>query len=385
MAAWNACVKICPEQIIQRVSASELRGRGGAGFPTGRKWEIAASQPAAEKYLVANLDEGDPGAFIDRFIAEDDPFCLIEGMLIAARAIRANKGWIYVRFEYPQAFASLEHALKSAREAGLLGSNSGSDDRHFEIELVRARGGYICGEETALLNSIEGKRPVVRPRPPYTAIHGYGGYPTVVNNVETLANVPWIIRHGAKRYASVGIPGSRGTKAVSLNSLFRRPGLYEVEFGISLREIVENIGGGLRKGTLQGLMVGGPFSAIIPPHLLDTKLGFHEMNAIGGSVGHGGIIAFDETTSIPELVEHVLSFAAYESCGGCTPCRIGAARIAALLRLFREEGTRFKRHEWTSIIHALELASLCGLGTGVAEFARSLERHYAAELAPCFA
>ena len=229
------------EDALAVIEGSNLRGRGGAGFPTGRKWRAVAQQPAGQKYVVANADEGDPGAFIDRFVIEDDPHCLIEAMMIAAHAVGASKGFIYLRKEYPAAIAVLEEALREAREAGILGTG-------FDLVLFEGHGSYICGEETALLNSIEGRRAEVRARPPYPTESGLWGKPTLVNNVETFANVPWIINHGAEAYAKLGFSKSQGTKVVSLNSLFNRPGLYEVEFGVSLRYIVEELGGGLKTG-----------------------------------------------------------------------------------------------------------------------------------------
>ena len=381
---------------LAEIEASELRGRGGAGFPTGAKWRAVRAQPALEKYIVANVDEGDPGAYIDRFIAEDDPFCLLEGMAIAAHAVGASRGWIYVRCEYPAAIQSLTRALDVARAEGLLGRSVMGSDFSFDVDLVVGRGSYECGEETALLNSIEGKRPVARIRPPYVAERGLWDMPTVVNNAETLANIPWIMQHGAAEYILLGVTGSRGTKVLSLNSLFRRPGLYELEFGTTLREIVEELGGGVKSGALRGLMIGGPLAGVVPPHLLDTPLGFAELRAIGASVGHGGVIAFDEHTSIPELVRHVFSFGAYESCGKCTPCRLGAARIegiftqnirgnkAGTTRSELGHATRSEQAEWQEIVWALKLASLCGLGTGLAEFADSILRYYSEDLRPCF-
>ena len=375
-----------PQKTIAEIEASQLRGRGGAGFPTGAKWRAVAAQPAPQRFVVANLDEGDPGAYIDRFIAELDPFLLIEGLAIAAHGVRASRGWIYVRCEYPDAIASLRQAITQARVGGLLGAQVLGSDFAFDVEVVIGRGSYECGEETALLHSIEGKRPVARVRPPYVAQRGLYGMPTLVNNVETLANVPWIMRHGAAEYASLGIPGSRGTKVVSLNSLFRRPGLYEIEFGTPVRQIVDEIGGGLHSGALKGLMIGGPLAGVIPPHLLDTRLGFQELHAIGASVGHGGIIAFDEHTSIPDLVHHVFSFGAYESCGKCTPCRLGAARIEAMFARIKtgHRETAAAQADWQELIKALKLASLCGLGTGLAEFAESILRYYVEELRACF-
>jgi NADH:ubiquinone oxidoreductase subunit F (NADH-binding) len=387
VAGIERALSLGPVRTLADIESSELRGRGGAGFPTGAKWRAVRDRKMAERYIVANVDEGDPGAYIDRFVAEDDPYCLLEGMAIAAFSVDASRGWIYVRCEYPAAIQSLKRAIDATQAGGLLGQRILDSDFSFDVELVVGRGSYECGEETALLNSIEGRRPVARLRPPYVAERGLWGRPTVVNNAETLANVPWIIEHGAAEYRSLGIPGSRGTKVVSLNSLFRRPGLYEVEFGIPVRKIVEEIGGGLASGTLRGLMIGGPLAGVIPPRLLDTPFGFDELPAIGASVGHGGVIAFDENTSMRELVRHVFSFGAYESCGKCTPCRLGAARIEEIFTRIAAGSLagEIERGEWQEIVTALKRASLCGLGTGLAEFAESILRYYCEELQPCFA
>jgi NADH:ubiquinone oxidoreductase subunit F (NADH-binding) len=381
--ALAAAIAQAPEQLIAAVEQSGLRGRGGAGFPTGQKWRAAAMQKSAEKHIVANADEGDPGAYIDRIVLEDDPHCLIEAMAMAGRAVGASRGWIYLRCEYPEAAGSVRAAIEEARRAGLLGRSILGSSFAFDIELVVGRGSYICGEETALLNSIEGQRPVAMARPPYATEAGLFGRPTVINNVETLANVPWIVRNSAGAYQSLGFSRSRGTKVVSLNSLFNRPGLYEVEFGVTVRHIVEKLGGGLKSGALKGVIIGGPLAGVIPPHLLDTPFGFDELRAIGAAVGHGGIIAFDERTSIPELVHHVFSFGAYESCGKCVPCRLGSRQIE---QMFESAARRVgPRESFASTVEALKLASLCGLGTGLAEFAESILRYYPEELEPCFA
>jgi formate dehydrogenase iron-sulfur subunit len=360
--------------VLEAVERSGLRGRGGAGFPTGRKWRAAAAQTATPKYIVANADEGDAGAFVDRFIVEDDPHALIEGMALAAHAVGARRGWIYLRHEYPAAQPRLELALAEARAAGILGAT-------FDIEAFVGHGSYVCGEESALLLSIEGRRPEVMARPPFPTERGLFGQPTVTNNVETLASVPWIVEHGAEAYHALGFSRSRGTKVLSLNSLFARPGLHEVEFGTSVRRIVEEFGGGLRAGALKGVIIGGPLAGIIPPHLLDTPLGFEELAAIGAAVGHGGVIAFDEHTRIPALVRHVFSFGADESCGKCTPCRIGSRRIAKIFA----DGAGSADPEWREIVSALKLTSLCGHGGGLAAFAESVLRYYGGEVAKCSA
>jgi len=375
-----------PEQVLAAVEASGLRGRGGAGFPAGRKWRAVASQPSGEKYVVANADEGDAGAYIDRYLMEDDPHTLIEGMILAAYAVGASRGYIYVRIEYPLAGTVLRAAIEEARTAGWLGPRVGGRDFAFDLEVYAGHGSYVCGEETSLLRSIEGKRPEVMARPPYPTERGLFDKPTLLNNVETLVNVPWIVTHGGEAYAELGFSKSRGTKALSLNSLFHRPGLYEVEFGVTVRHIVEEIGGGLRGGgKLKGVIIGGPIIGMIPPHLLDTPLGFEELAAIGAGVGHGGVVAFDEHTSIPALVEHVFSFGAYESCGKCTPCRSGSGRVEELFaNAVAGDATKADLQECRDLVVALKLASLCGHGTGLARFAESILNYYPTEIEPCF-
>jgi NADH:ubiquinone oxidoreductase subunit F (NADH-binding) len=381
--AW----RMTPDDVIRQIEASLLRGRGGAGFPTARKWRAVQQQTAAEKFVVANADEGDPGAYIDRFIIEDDPHSLIEGMAIAAHAVDATRGYIYLRREYAAAYYLLENALAEARTTGFLRNEDGDGRRVFDIEVVLGHGSYVYGEETALLNSIEGRRPEVRPRPPYPTEQGLFGKPTLVNNVETLVNIPWIVQRGGDAYRALGFSQSHGTKVVSLNSLFHRPGLYEVEFGVTVRDIVEGLGGGLKTGAIKGVIIGGPLAGILPPSLLDTPFGFEELRRVGAMVGHGGIVAFDDRTSIAELIHHVAKFAADESCGKCTPCRLGSRRteeiFERLAQLGRASGA--DKREWTGINAALLATSLCGLGTGLGEFAESALRHYGKELEACFA
>jgi formate dehydrogenase iron-sulfur subunit len=371
---------------VSSIEASGLRGRGGAGFSTGKKWRVVAEQKGPEKFVVANADEGDPGAYIDRFLLEDDPHRLLEAMAIAGYAVGATQGYIYLRKEYPHARIALERALLEARQEGFLGKRILCSDFPFDVELIVGQGSYVCGEETALLNSIEGRRPEVRLRPPYPSEYGLLGKPTLINNVETLANIPWIVRNSADAFRRLGFSKSRGTKVLSLNSLFRNPGLYEVEFGMSIRDIVGDLGGGLKAGTVKGVIVGGPLAGIIPPHLFDTPLGFEELARIGASVGHGGMIAFDEHASIAELIHHVFEFAAYESCGKCTPCRLGSRRIEQMFRQIVKAGCvpAQEKKECMEVVSALAMTSLCGLGTGLAEFAQSALRHYAEELEPCF-
>jgi NADH:ubiquinone oxidoreductase subunit F (NADH-binding) len=375
------------EATLGEVEAAGLRGRGGAGFPTGRKWRAAQGQPAGPRVVVVNADEGDPGAYIDRFLMEDDPHAVIEGLAIAAVAVGADRAYIYVRREYPDALAAVRAAVEEAERAGILGAAILDSGPPLNVAVVEGKGSYLCGEETALLNALEGRRPTVRARPPYPVEHGVFGLPTVVNNVETLAAIPWILRHGGTAYAAMGSGTSRGTKAVSLNSLFRRPGLYEVELGTPVREITDGLGGGLADGPLQGVIIGGPLAGALPPDLLDVPFAFDELRRVGAEVGHGGVVAFDDNTSIAELVHHVFRFGAYESCGACTPCRVGAARVEELFgsALASDRLPDAERNEWQATVRALAAASLCGHGSGLAEFASSVMTHFAKELESCFA
>jgi NADH:ubiquinone oxidoreductase subunit F (NADH-binding) len=385
--ALKSALARLPEEIIRQVELSGLRGRGGAGFPTGRKWRAVFNERSAEKYIVANADEGDPGAYIDRFIIEDDPHSLIEGMAIAAYAVGARQGYVYLRAEYPGTRTILEEAIIEARREGFLGKRMRQTDFGFDVEIVVGQGSYVCGEETALLNSIEQRRAEVRTRPPYPTSKGLWGKPTLVNNVETLASAVWIARKGGVAYGALGSTTSKGTKVVSLNSLFNRPGLYEIEFGVTVRDIVEEMGGGLKSGRIKGLIIGGPLAGIIPPELFDTPFGFDELHTIGASVGHGGVVAFDEHTPIAELMHHVFEFGAYESCGKCTPCRLGSRYIEQTFRKVLENGhTALKDScELDDVVSALAMTSLCGHGSGLAGFARSVSRYYGKELQSCFA
>ena len=367
------------EATLAEVERSGLRGRGGAGFPTAQKWRATLAQPAGPRAVVVNADEGDPGAYVDRVLLEDDPHAVLEGLAIAAFAIGAREAHVYVRREYPIALAAIRKAVSDAEEAEIIGTSLLGEGPPLSVTVVEGKGSYICGEETALLNALEGRRPTVRARPPFPTEHGLFGVPTVVNNVETLVAVPWILHNGGHAYAAMGYGTSRGTKVVSLNSLFRRPGLYEVEFGAPVTDIVDGLGGGLVDGELKGLLIGGPLAGILPPHLLDTPLAFDELRRVGASVGHGGVVAFDDTTSIVDLVHHVFRFGAYESCGTCTPCRVGAIRVEEMFT----PGASVNPTEWRSIVHALGTTSLCGHGSGLAEFARSVIAYYGTELASC--
>jgi NADH:ubiquinone oxidoreductase subunit F (NADH-binding) len=383
--ALPRALEISPDRVVAEIERSALRGRGGAGFPAGRKWRAVLEQGSPHKYVVANGDEGDPGAYIDRFLMEEDPHAIIEAMAIAGVALGARRGLIYVRAEYPTAVRRLDAAIAEARANHLLGDRVLGSPLAFDIQVIRGHGSYLCGEETALLNALEGKRPEVRARPPYPASHGVFGHPTLVHNIETLVNVPWIVERGGDAYAAFGHSTSRGTKVVSLNSLFRRPGLYEIELGMPVRQVVDDLGGGVATGALKGVLIGGPLAGVIPPSLLQTPLAFEELRAIGASVGHGGIVAIDEHTTIRELVHHVFAFGAAESCGKCTPCRLGSRNVERMFDEARSGPPQVGgRDTWRALTDLLAETSLCGHGTGLGEFAASIERHYGKDLDRCF-
>lgn len=375
-------------RVIAEIKASRLRGRGGAGFPAGAKWKSVSCAESDQKYVIANADEGDPGAYIDRLLIERDPHLLVESLAIAAVTVGAAHGYVYLRAEYPEARPILERAIAEARAAGILGESVLGSGRRFDLEVFVGEGSYLCGEETALIRSIEGKRPEPWARPPYPTQSGLFGKPTLVNNVETLANVPWIVRHGGEAFAAIGTEESTGTKAVSLNSRFARPGLYEVDFGTPLSEIVNDLGGGLADGDLLGVMCGGPLAGLVPPHLLQTPFSFEGMREIGCSVGHGGIVAFATETTIPALIAHVAEFVAFESCGKCTPCRTGSSQIAhAFARAGRGPDARSRvamdSSELADLVNALSATSLCGHGSGFGEFLNSVSTHFSEEVVAC--
>jgi NADH:ubiquinone oxidoreductase subunit F (NADH-binding) len=369
-----------PSDVISEIEKSQLRGRGGAAFPAGRKWRAVYDQLCARKYVVANADEGDHGSYIDRFIMENAPHRLLEALAISAFSIGAKKAFIYLRVEYPEAKKRLLTAIEEATEAGYFGAGA-----NLDIELVIGKGSYVCGEETSLLNSIEHRRPEVRARPPYPFQAGLWNEPTLVNNVETLANIPWILLHGGEAFAARGFSTSRGTKAISFASLFNRPGLYEIDFGTPLSEIVNDIGGGLKTGQLKSLIIGGPLAGAIHPREFQTPFAIDELAAIGGAVGHGGIVGFDQNTRMLDLLAHIFSFGSNESCGKCTPCRVGSRRAEVYFwRLSRGDKLKSdERDELRAILAAMRKTSLCGHGTGLAEVAQSILSKYTQEVPLC--
>lgn len=351
-------------EIISAIKASGLRGRGGAGFPTGRKWEFTANASGRPKYVVCNADEGDPGAFMDRSILEGDPHSVLEGMAIAGYAIGAKQGFIYIRAEYPVAVDRLERAIHQARRAGLLGDNILGSDFSFDVEIRLGAGAFVCGEETALLRSIAGERGEPRPRPPYPAQAGLWGRPTLINNVETLANVPAIIANGPEWYAGLGTEGSKGTKVFSLAGSINNTGLIEVPMGTTLREIIFGIGGGIPGGkSFKAVQTGGPSGGCLPEEKLDTPVDYEALLEAGSIMGSGGLIVMDETSCMVDIARFYLEFAQDESCGRCTPCRVGTKRLLEILRritVFEASLEDLKILE--DLSHDVRESSLCGLG-----------------------
>ena len=352
------------DEVINVIKDSGLRGRGGAGFPTGKKWELTKASEGDQKYVVCNADEGDPGAFMDRSILEGDPHSVLEAMTIAGYAIGANKGYIYVRAEYPIAVQRLKIAIDQAREYGILGENIFGTDFSFEIEIRLGAGAFVCGEETALLESIEGKRGQPRVKPPYPAQSGLWGKPTLINNVETYANIAQIILNGAKWYSSIGTETSKGTKVFALGGNVNNIGLVEVPMGTTLREIIYDIGGGIPNGRdFKAAQTGGPSGGCIPKEHLDTPIDYESLKEIGSMMGSGGLIVMDDTKCMVALAKFYLDFTVSESCGKCTPCRIGTKRMLEILeRLCNGEGDELDIYKLEKLAANIQKASICGLG-----------------------
>jgi NADH:ubiquinone oxidoreductase subunit F (NADH-binding)/NADH:ubiquinone oxidoreductase subunit E len=359
------------DRVSREVSASGLRGRGGAGFPASVKWSSAAESPSdGPRYLICNGDEGDPGSFVDRLLMEHDPHRVLEGMALAAFAARATHGFVYVRSEYPRAAAALRGAVEEARAGGHLGTDVHGSGWSFDIEVFEGAGSYVAGEETSLIHSMEGLRGEVTARPPFPTERGFLNRPTVVNNVETLCSVPWIVGRGGSEYARLGMGDSRGTKVVCLNERFRNPGAYEVELGVGLDYIFDGLGGGLREeGGLRAVQVGGPLGGFVSASQLDTPLSFEALREIGADLGHGSIVAVDARVSGAELLEHIWNFAAAESCGTCAPCRIGTKRGQETAR-----DATMPADEYARLLRTMELGSLCAFGKTVPQAVRSVAR-----------
>jgi formate dehydrogenase iron-sulfur subunit len=357
---WQAAQQGAPETIIQELKASQLRGRGGAAFPVWIKWDVARRTEADRKYVVANADEGDAGTYCDRMIMEGDPFRLLEGMLICARAIGAEHGYIYCRHEYPAAARTIRRAIEAAEAAGLLQV----DARPFQIEVVLGAGSYVCGEETALLESLEGRRGVVRAKPPYPAVAGLYQRPTIVSNVLTFATVPSILAHGGSWFASMGTDRSKGTIALQLGGRVKQPGLVEIPFGATLREVLDQFGGGMPVGArLKAVQVGGPLGSLFPSDRLDIPLCYDVFQEAGAILGHGGIVVYDDETDMVDLARHFMAFTERESCGKCVPCRIGSTRAREILnRVYEGQGTAQDLSLLTDLGDTMQYASLCALG-----------------------
>ena len=354
---WRGLAKaraLSGAEICAQVTQSGLRGRGGAGFPTGVKWETVRKAEAPQKYIVCNADEGDSGSFADRLLIEADPFCLIEGMAIAAQAVGATRGYVYVRSEYPNAIRMLREAVSLATEQ-LAG---------FALEVREGAGSYVCGEETALLESIEGKRGVVRAKPPVPALHGLFGRPTVINNVISLATIPYILAEGAEAYASFGLGRSRGTMPMQLAGNIKFGGLFETAFGISLGELIWDIGGGTASGrAVRAVQAGGPLGAYFAPHQFNTPYGYEEFTQAGGLIGHGGLVVFDDRVNMARMARFAMEFCAHESCGKCTPCRIGSTRGQELLERVVQHGASAQDLVLLrDLCETMKFGSLCALG-----------------------
>ncbi len=346
------------------MKASGLRGRGGAGFPTGIKWETALKAEAAQKYIVCNADEGDSGTFADRMIMEGDPFLLIEGMTIAGLAVGATKGFVYLRSEYPHAEIALTAAIAAARRAGLLGADVAGSGRAFDLEVRMGAGAYVCGEETSLLDSLEGKRGQVRAKPPLPAHKGLFGKPTVINNVLSLPPCPSSCRRGAEKYRDYGMGRSRGTMPIQLAGNIKHGGLYETAFGVTLGELVNDIGGGTASGRpVRAVQVGGPLGAYFPPSLFDTPFDYEAFTALNGLIGHGGIVVFDDTVDMAAQARFAIEFCGIESCGKCTPCRIGSIRgVEVIDRIVAGENVDANIALIEELCETMKFGSLCALG-----------------------
>ena len=368
-----------PDAVIEAVTESGLRGRGGAAFPTGIKWRTVADTPADRKYVAANADEGDSGTFSDRLLMEGDPFSLIESMAIAGFATGASRGYFYLRSEYPVTRSVFARAIETARDAGWLGRNIRGSGFDFDIDLHVGAGSYVCGEETAMLESLEGKAGIVRYKPPVPAIRGLFGRPTVVNNVVTLTSIPNILNLGADRYAGYGVNRSKGTLAFQLAGNIRRGGLVEKGFGVTLRELIETYGGGTASGRpIRAVQVGGPLGAYLPDDELDTPLDYEEFTKIGAMIGHGGIVVFDDTVNMAQQARFAMEFCALESCGKCTPCRIGSTRgVEVIDRIIAGEDRDDNYDLLVELCDTMEHASLCAMGGMTPYPVRSILKHFA--------
>ncbi len=380
-ALLDALTEISPAQIVQEISRSGLRGRGGAGYPSGLKWSTVAKSVGANKYVICNADEGDPGAFMDRSVLESDPHRVLEGMILAAYAVGANRGYIYVRAEYPLAVKRLATAIRDARRLGFLGIQICNTQFSFDIEIRIGGGAFVCGEETALIASIEGKRGTPRPRPPYPAQSGLWEMPTLINNVETFANVPAIIRRGADWFASIGTAKSKGTKVFALSGKVRNVGLIEVPMGMTVRQIIFEIGGGVPEGRkFKAVQTGGPSGGCIPEQFLDLPVDYESLKEVGSIMGSGGMIVMDDSACMVNVARYFMEFCMSESCGKCVPCRAGTAQMFELLSRMTEGSATMRDLELLEeLCDMVSNTSLCGLGQSAPNPVLSTLRYFREE------
>ncbi len=381
---FERALTLSSEAILADVTTSGLRGRGGAGFPTGIKWKTVAEAKADRKYIVCNADEGDSGTFADRMIMEGDPFVLIEGMTIAAFAVGAGKGYVYLRSEYPHAVIAMNAAIVAAKRAGMLGQRIGGSAHDFDLEVRVGAGAYVCGEETSLLESLEGRRGIVRAKPPLPAHKGLFGKPTVINNVLSFAAIPFILAEGPKAYADFGIGRSRGTMPIQLAGNIRHGGLFEIAFGITLGELVDDIGGGALSGRpVRAVQVGGPLGAYFPRALFDTPFDYEAFAARDGLIGHGGIVVFDDTVDMAKQARFAMEFCAIESCGKCTPCRIGSTRgVETIDKIRRGERVVENLAVVEDLCNTMKFGSLCALGGFTPYPVMSALKHFKEDFGP---
>ena len=377
-AAARVLADMEPDQVVEEVVASGLRGRGGGGFPAGLKWKICKESPGDTRYLICNADEGDPGAFMDRALLEGDPHGVLEGMIIAAFALEASKGFIYVRAEYPIAVEHIRIAIDQAHELGLLGNDILGSGFSLDIEVREGAGAFVCGEETAMIASLEGERGMARPKPPYPALRGYNNQPTIINNVETFANVPIIISEGGATFAQGGTERSKGTKIFALAGQVNNTGLVEVPMGATIREIVYGIGGGLpKRREFKAVQMGGPSGGCVPASYLDLPIDYDSLREVGAIMGSGGMIVMDETTCIVDIARYFISFCAEESCGLCAPCRLGTVQLQKILeRICDGDGTSADLEELERLGDVVKQTSLCGLGQTAPNPVLSTLRHF---------
>ncbi|MBU2326584.1 MAG: NADH-quinone oxidoreductase subunit NuoF [Alphaproteobacteria bacterium] len=377
-------IAMAPSAIVQQVTESGLRGRGGAGFPTGIKWKTVADAAADQKYIVCNADEGDSGTFADRMIMEGDPFVLIEGMAIAGIAVGASKGYVYTRSEYPHAIAVMDEAIAIARREGILGASVLGSAYAFDMEVRMGAGAYVCGEETSLLNSLEGKRGIVRAKPPLPALQGLFGKPTVVNNVMSLASIPIVLDRGAQFYRDFGVGRSHGTIPIQLAGNLKHGGLYETAFGLPLGQLINEIGGGTISGRpVKAVQVGGPLGAYFPPSLFDTIFDYEAFTAAGGLIGHAGVVVFDDTADMLKQARFAMEFCAIESCGKCTPCRIGSTRgVETVDKIAQGIEPEKNKVLLEDLCNTMKFGSLCALGGFTPYPVMSAMTHFPEDFAP---